>query len=80
MTHLRQQQVEQTPKLLELILQGGASQQEAALCDEPVQVPSQLALPVLHALRLINDHILPLYLWSAHSPCLSWRSLVWLMM
>ena len=65
-THLRQQQVEQTPELLELILQWRAGQQEAALGDEPVQIPSQLALPVLHALGLINDHVLPFHLWNAH--------------
>lgn len=64
-THLWQQQVEQAPQLLELILQWCAGQQQTPLRDEPVQIPSQLALPVLHALRLINDHVLPLHLWKA---------------
>ncbi|KAA6429501.1 MAG: hypothetical protein FRX49_00893 [Trebouxia sp. A1-2] len=41
---------------------GGASEQQAAQGGEAVQVPRQLALPVLHALRLINDDILPLNL------------------
>ena len=63
--NLRQQQVEQTPELLKLVLQWGASEQEAALGDEAVQVPGQLALPVLHALRFINDHILPFHLPTA---------------
>lgn len=66
--NLRQQQVEQTPQLLQLILQWCAGQQEAPLRDEPIQVPGQLALPVLHALRLIDDHILPLHLPNAHIP------------
>ena len=59
-TYVGQQQVEQTPQLLQLILQGGASQQQAAQGGEAVQITRQLALPVLHALRLINDDILPL--------------------
>ena len=67
--HLRQQQVEQTPELLQLILQRCAGEQQAPQCGEAVQVPSQLALPVLHALCLVNDDVLPLHLSSTAQVC-----------
>ena len=65
---LRKQKIEQTPELLQLILQRGSSQQQAPQGSEPVQVLSQLALPVLHALCLVNDHILPLNLHCQVQP------------
>lgn len=45
-THVWQQQIEQTPQLLELVLQGSARQQQTARCHKAVQVLAQLALPV----------------------------------
>ena len=60
--HLRQQQVEQGPELAELVLQGRPRQQQPARPREAVQVLRQLALPVLHALRLVDHNVLPLHL------------------
>jgi hypothetical protein len=46
--HVRQQQVEQRPQLLELVLQRRARQQQAARCRELGQVLAQLRLAAAH--------------------------------
>lgn len=64
---LGQEEVEEGPQLGEVVLQGRPREQQAARGREPVQVLGQLALPVLHALRLVYYYILPVHLRSEPS-------------
>eukprot|EP00976_Prorocentrum_cordatum_P114019 1195790-Prorocentrum_minimum.AAC.6 len=59
--HLRQQQVEQRPELLQVVLQRGAGEQQAALALEAIEVAAEAAFAVLHALRLVDDDVLPVH-------------------
>ncbi len=61
---LGQQEVEEGPELREVVLQGRPRQQQPPRGREAVQVLGQLALPVLHALRLVNYYVLPVHLRS----------------
>ena len=48
------------PKLHDIILQGGSSQQKSPFGIEPEQGLPPLAFEVLNVLGLIQDHIVPL--------------------
>ena len=59
---VRQEQVEQRPQFAQLVLERGAGQQQPARALEVVQVAREFRLTVLHALRFVDDEVLPRHL------------------
>jgi hypothetical protein len=57
--HLRHQEVHQRPQLHQVVLQGSARDQQAALGREPQQRLPPLRLPVLDHVRLVQDQVPP---------------------
>ena len=55
-----QQKVEQSPELGQLVLQGRSRQQETVVRSvESVQDLGEFAVVILHAMALVDDHVLP---------------------
>ena len=64
--YVRQEEVEERPQLGQLVLQRRAGEQQAVRrYVERVQRHGQLAVVVLHAVALVDDHVAPAYLGQA---------------
>mmetsp|Transcript_41857 Transcript_41857/g.94573 ORF Transcript_41857/g.94573 Transcript_41857/m.94573 type:complete len:315 (+) Transcript_41857:639-1583(+) len=57
-------EVEQTPKLLEGVLNRGPGEEEAVLGVEALELPDEAAVAVLHTLTLVYNQVLPLVLFE----------------
>ena len=60
--HIRQQEVEQGPQLVQVVLQGGARQQQAVGRLELSDNLRQLGLFILDPVGLVNDNVTPVEL------------------
>ena len=58
---MRLQEVEETKQLLHTVLEWGPCQEDSVLHAESLEPLQKLAVPVLEAVGLVNDHQPPVY-------------------
>ena len=57
--HIREQEVEECPELMQVVLERGSSDQEAILADKESHDLGQHGIFVLDAVGLVNDDVVP---------------------
>merc|ERR1719379_608342 len=56
--YVREQEVQQAPELVKVVLQRRARQQQLVLRGDRFEFPDQLAVEVLQPVALVHDHVL----------------------